>query len=181
MFRLIRFTAAAGSLLLLFTASPVSAQTVATTFTELRIPPGTAVVVLDRRGRETGGHVDSLSGSLLSLIVDGQAQPFMESDTLRISRDGDSLKNGAFWGLGAGAAMGILAINTCEPDCRGGAGKGGAVAMLAGYGLGVGVLIDRLVSGRTHLYQAPAGVGSRVRVAPVLARRGSGFAVQVSF
>jgi hypothetical protein len=136
---------------------------------------------MDRRGRETSGRVASLSSGLLSLIVDGQAQPFMETDTVRISRDGDSLKNGALWGLGAGAAMGILAINTCEPDCRGGAGKGGAVAMLAGYGLAVGVLIDRLVSGRTHLYEAPGGVGSRVRVAPVVARRGSGFAIQLSF
>jgi hypothetical protein len=105
----------------------------------------------------------------------------MEADTVSISRDGDSLKNGALWGLGTGAVMGILAVNTCEPDCRGGAGAGGAVAMLAGGGLAVGILIDRLVSRRTHLFESPGGAGRRVGAVPIVARRGAGLAVRIGF
>ena len=70
-----------------------------------------------------------------------------------------------------GAVMGILAVNTCEPNCSGGAGAGGAVAMLAGGGLALGVLIDRLVSDHTPLFQSPGGLDQRVAIVPIAARR----------
>lgn len=181
MFRLIRFAATSGSLLLLLAPSPAAAQPVAATFADLRVAPGSSVVVTDREGHETAGRVASLSGATLSLIIEGREQAFAEADTFRISRDGDSLKNGAVWGLGVGAVMGILAVNTCEPNCRGGAGAGGAVAMLDGGGLALGVLIDRLVSGHAPLFQSPGGLEQRVAAVPIAARRGAGFGVRIRF
>jgi hypothetical protein len=98
-------------------------------------------------------RVTALSARSLSLLVDGTPRVIMEADVLRIVRKGDSLENGALWGLVAGGALGVAAVATCDPYCHGGS-AGGALAILALAGSGVGVLIDSLIARNRNVYEA---------------------------
>lgn len=56
----------------------------------------------------------------------------------------------------------------------------GPMLRAGAFGAGVGIGIDALIRGRRTVYQAPPGA-TRLRVAPILARRGGGLRVSASF
>jgi len=181
MLRLLQVAPIIASLFLLVTSSYAAAQTPATSFADLRLTSGTRVTVLERTGREITGRVTALSSDTLSLVVDNKPQQMKEADVQRISRQRDSVTNGALWGLGVGGALAAAALTTCDPNCNGGAGRGGAVAFFVAGGVGFGILVDWLIPGRTTVYEAPGGRTSSTAIAPMLTRRGGGLMIGVSF
>lgn len=84
---------------------------VATSFEQLRVlvGPGAKVTVINSTGDQTTGTISALTTSSLSLGVDGRLRDFGERDVATIrQRRSDSLGNGAKWGLGIGAGVGLL-------------------------------------------------------------------------
>src|SRR5688572_6456178 len=124
-------------------AAPVDAQEaetgIAASFEQLQVlvTPGSTVTVTDASGTSVSGRIDTLSASALSLLVDGTPRNFSEADVNIIrQRRGDSLANGAWWGLGIGAGLAVavlLAYSACD-ICDGELGPGEAAAAVSVYG-----------------------------------------------
>ena len=98
--------------IVLVAAPAAEAQGVAYTFTELRllVRPGETISVVDAAGREMTGRIVELWPSKLALRRAAGTHEVLERDVQTIwQRRGDSLRNGALWGLGSGAALGGLA------------------------------------------------------------------------
>lgn len=84
------------------------------------VRPGERVTITETSGTQFSGTIASLSSSLLSVNVGGKLRDLQDRDIATIrQRRGDSLANGALWGLGVGATVGIVACGTChlEPAC----------------------------------------------------------------
>lgn len=155
-------------LICLFAVSEASAQTaqgVAEDFSGLR--GGRAIAVIDDSGKETRGRLLRFTPDSLTMTVDGRDLVLDRQHVTTIYERGDSLKNGMRIGLLAGAAVGIAA-GVIGTDCGGlfeevrsctGAEKvrlaavGGGVFGAIGMGIGVG--IDALITGRRLLYERP--------------------------
>lgn len=151
-------TVAFGALAVLMAAAPVTGQTVATTFDELRlkVKAGDTVYVTNYSGRsEQEARILELTGSSLALSIDGIQRDLVESDVMRIrQRLPDSRKNGALIGFLVGAAgitTGAIVMASPSGSCT-----GGCVAVNVLYGGGVGALvglgIDALIQGRKDIY-----------------------------
>ncbi len=132
--------------------------------------------VLDTRGVETQGRLLNLDSAGVVLLVNGSERRFELTEVSRVSRRGDSLKNGAAIGAAVGVAMGLL--NVAMADC-GSAGCGGwrvgAPIMSGLIYSAIGVGIDALVQGRTMLYEASP------RTSVVHFGRGASFGLRVSW
>jgi len=132
---------------------------VAASFEQLQVlvSPGNTVTVIDVAGSQASGRVDSLTPSVLSLDVNGPRRDFSEADVTVIrQRRGDSLANGAWWGLGVGVGVAALAMASCW-DCFSDepAWIGAAVTMYGAIGTGFGVGIDALVRRQQTIYRRP--------------------------
>jgi hypothetical protein len=121
------------------------------------------VFVLDDRGVETRGKLVKLDEQAVVVLVDGAQRRFETARVNRVTRRGDSLRNGAIAGAVIGGVMGVLTSRIAEcPNGRGGYGPCGAgprVAMsvaLTGIYAAIGTGIDAAIQGRTVIYQAPA-------------------------
>lgn len=165
---------------------PARAQTrAATSFEQLQVlvQPGDTVSVTDSTGTRASGTVRSLSRSLLEVDFGGMPRRFAESDVATIQqRRGDSLKNGALWGLGVGAgfaatALALLSGGDCydTANCFGFAAA--AIGVYGGIGAGIGTGVDAMIKGQQVVYQAP--VSARLQIAPLVTRRSKG--VQLAF
>jgi len=126
--------------------------------------------VLDDQGVETTGKLLKLDRDGVVLVIDGAERRFDLARVKRVSRRGDSLKNGAIAGATFGLLMGVLsgAIADCRNDSGYGACDAGPrVAIAAGSTAiyaAIGVGIDAAIQGRTVLYRAPAvGVTAAAR------------------
>lgn len=111
--------------------------------------------VLDDRGVETQGRLLNLDGDAVVLLVDGSERRFKIGGVRRVSRRGDSLKNGAIIGAVVGGAVGALAggLSDCSGnDCT--SWRATAFIMSSLFYSAIGVGIDALVQGRTVLYEA---------------------------
>lgn len=126
----------------------------------------TTVVVLDDSGQETAGRVVHLDTDALVLLVEDRERRFEATNVRRLAKKGDSLKNGALIGALVGGVLGAAApASECSGttlDALAPCGTQtrvvlGAIGALTGVGIGVG--IDALMSGRTTVYEAP-GPGS---------------------
>jgi hypothetical protein len=121
------------------------------------------VFVLDDRGVETRGRLVKLDEQAVVLLVDGERRRFETARVNRVTRRGDSLRNGAITGAVVGGVMAVLTsgIAECRND-RGGYGSCGAGARvgmglaLVGIYSAIGTGIDAAIQGRTVLYQAPS-------------------------
>ena len=114
------------------------------------------VFVLDDAGVETRGQLLRLDPDAIVVLVDGSERRFETQRVARVSRRGDSLKNGARNGLIVGIVAGVLStvMVSCGDDpCRG-IMAGQAVFTTAVY-TAIGTAIDASIQGRTTLYQAP--------------------------
>jgi hypothetical protein len=166
-------------LLIVAGASSAQGQGIASSYDQLRllVRPGDTVSVVDADGREATGRILDLSSSSLALQIKGARVEMLERNVRTIrQRRGDSLGNGALWGLGTGASLGFLAGSQF-----GGAGLGAVVALFyGGLGAGVGVGVDAMITSRQVIYAPPGASSTRVRVAPLLNgnRRGAQLSVR---
>lgn len=174
-----------------------SAQTVATSFEELRalVKPGDTVYVTEASGRRTKGRLGELSTSSLELLVrktgsDGR-ESFMpqarlsEGDVRQILLERrDSLLNGTLIGLASGAGPWILAaahpcFNTREyphSQCPQG------LLVTSIIGTAVGAAIDALIIKRTTVYyRAPGQRSSGVLISPLFSKSGAGIQMSLRF
>ena len=180
-------------------ASPVCAQTVASSFDELRglVKTAELLTVLDETGARTTGRLFELSGSLLVLVTkekkrDGAGvereewtgrRSFSDTAVAEITRT-DSLRNGTLIGLGAGSA--VLAITLATLVNGAGFECGFPVlclAMLASPAIGaaVGAGVDAS-QGRTTIYRASSPGGRQtLAVSPLVGLRSVGVSVAARF
>ncbi len=114
------------------------------------------VFVLDVAGVETRGQLLRLDPDAIVVLVDGSERRFETARVARVSKRGDSLKNGAGIGMIVGIVSGIAYAVTvrCGNDSCGGSVIGQAVLSTALY-TAIGTAIDASVQGRTTLYKAP--------------------------
>lgn len=94
-------------------AAPIAeAQGIASSYEQLRqlVEPGDTVRVVQADSTEVAGEILDLSSSSLALQVKGARVEVLERKVRTIrQRRGDPLRNGAWWGFGAGAAFVVLA------------------------------------------------------------------------
>ncbi len=111
-------------------------------------PLGTAIMVHLKTGVIISSRFQGSTTSQLNVTTEGADQMIIaKSDVLEVTAaDADSLKNGAFWGLGIGA-LGALG---------GGASQGGGAAGSAFVqALGFGLLLDWFHQEHEVIYVAP--------------------------
>lgn len=115
------------------------------------------VFVLDEAGVETRGQLLRLDPDAIVVLVNGSERRFDTARVARVSKRGDSLKNGALIGLAVGIAEAVVAVATIK--CTGSCDRGLQAAWLTvntGVYAAVGTAIDAAIQGRTVLYRAPA-------------------------
>ena len=115
------------------------------------------VFVLDDAGVETRGKLLRLDTDAIVVLVDGSERRFDTQRVARVSKRGDSLKNGALTGLVIGLVQAVVVV--AIQDCRGSCDMRAMGALLAANAVSyvaMGTAIDAAISGRTVLYQAPA-------------------------
>jgi hypothetical protein len=156
---------------------PALAQTVASSFEELRhvLKKGQTVVVTDASGRRTRGKVADVSPSSLVVLVP-EARTFTDGTVTEV-RVTDPLSNGALIGAatGTGLATWDYFIDPSEP--------GNAVVFTVAIGLGtaVGTIIDAFVNrGGKIVYPSPRRT-RRVMISPVFGKNRHGARVSVRF
>ena len=139
-------------------ATPVTGQTVATNFEELRlkVKAGDTVYVTDDSGKsEQGARILDLSTSSLVVSIGGVRRELLESNVARLrQRLPDSKKNGALIGLLIGAAGSVAGAKALESPAGSCSGACVAGNILYGGGLGalIGLGIDALIQGRKDIY-----------------------------
>jgi hypothetical protein len=159
----------------------VSAQTPRGAEPELEtaLIPGTTVWITESGGREEKARIVGVSGGIVTTTVGDDIRRLRTADVLRVRvRHSDPVINGALIGAGAALASGLLLCTLTETweNCRDDVGPMFKIGVI---GAGAGIGIDALIRGRRTIYEAPAG--TRLHVAPVVARRGGGLQVSVSF
>lgn len=161
---------------------------------------GRTMIVADGSGRETDGHLLSLSSDGLAMTVDGQARIFTRQQVAALYERGDSIKNGLILGLVAGGVAGFAkgaSKDDCDHtpvvgpayftplDCSAGEkwAEGSKVGGLLGLaGAGIGAVFDKLIVGRRLLYQGQhASPRATVSVAPSLGVSRIGLLTSVSW
>lgn len=162
-------------------------------FTQLQaiVKLGDTMTITDITGRKAEGSILALSSSTLVLLAEGRRRELQEHEVAAISqRRPDSLKNGALWGLGAGAASGFIvsALGSAAasildgPDARVSAGPilTGTVLM-AGIGTGIGMAVDGLIKRDRLIYSRSPGSVS-VGISPSMAsgRKGIVFGFHIT-
>ena len=167
-------------LLIVASATPAAAQT-ARSFEQLAVlvESGNRITVTDSAGRERTGRIIDLTLTALGLLTVGARHEFREShvDTISQVRQ-DMLRNGAWFGLAVGAAIGATYfIPKYDIADRYAAMSFG---LWAAAGTGVGVGLDALVPSRQVIYQ-PTGTARGVTVAPLLSSDRRGLAVSFGF
>ena len=164
----------------------VHAQEVAGSFDQLRVlvKAGDKITVSDDAGRETTGRVAELSSSSLALIAEGQRHDLRaeQVNTIR-QRRSDSLANGAKWGFGIGAGLGLLAgiAIASEYDDEDGAFIAVATLLYGGLGAGVGVGVDAMISSNQIIYARRTAATGRIGVRPFFTPQRQGAVVTIAF
>ena len=172
----------------MLTTTPVTGQTVAASFEELRfkVKAGdTVYLTADGGTSEQEARVLELSASALAVSIDGVRRDLVEGNVTRIrQRLPDSRKNGALIGFLIGAAGSTVGAKAMESPA--GACSGGCVAanVLVGGGLGalVGLGIDALIQGRKDIYVRGASRSSvDVVLRPSLTAQAKSITVSLRF
>jgi hypothetical protein len=162
------------AVLAILAPSPGPAQTVASSFEELRqvLKKGQTVVVTDASGQRTKGKVADLSPSSLVVLI-REARTFTEGTVTEI-RTIDSVWNGALIGaaIGTGLATWDYLIDPSEP------GNAAVFTVAIGLGTAVGAGIDALVN--RLLYRSPRQT-RRLMFSPVVEKDRKGALVSVRF
>jgi len=158
--------------------SPAPAQTVATSFDELRqvLKNGQTVVVTDANGQRTKGKVRNVSVSPPSLVVLVPEARTMAEGTVAEIRTTDSLRNGGIIGGGIGLALAMwdYFIDPSEP------GNAAIISVAIGLGTAIGVVVDTLVGGGKVLYRSRQQT-PRLTLSPIAAKDRQGVLISVRF
>jgi hypothetical protein len=183
-----RLTGAFAVAIAVLSSSPVWAQSEADAIRG-RVKDGQRVSIIDSQGQEINGRIDAITADGLSLLAHGKSTRLQYEQIIRIDRPHDGLANGALIGLGAGAALFVLAQALDSHDCAPGAylcsgsPSGGEYALgaLLGGGLGtaVGVAIDALIHRERQIYRR--GGQARLTVTPALRDGSRGAVVSLSW
>lgn len=150
--------------------------------------PGTSIEVVESAGNRTRGRLLRVDAESFTIRRGGREVRFDRQQVAEVYQRGDSLKSGLLTGLGFGAALGFIAglsIDQCGAlltphPCTGRekwSNAGVAGGLLGSIGMGIGVGIDALVTGRRLLYFRRAARVGTIRLAP--AARHSGAAIYV--
>ncbi|NOT43374.1 MAG: hypothetical protein HOP14_02080 [Acidobacteria bacterium] len=120
-----------------------------------------AVSVLRDDGTELSGRLLRVDPDSLVLLVGDSERRVEVSRVRRVTKRGDTLRNGAIVGAVVGAVVGLLAagIADCPEPAPGGRCPGTRAAgflLSTGAYAAVGAGIDALVVGRTTLFEGPA-------------------------
>lgn len=115
------------------------------------------VFVLDDAGVETRGQLLRLDRDAIVVLVNGSERRFETERVARVSKRGDSLKNGAVAGLVFGLVTGVLnaAVVDCGQANRCREAQAGLAVLSTGLYTAIGTAIDAAIQGRTVLYRAP--------------------------
>lgn len=164
------------------------AQGVAATLDELRllVRSGDTLTLTDASGTKVTGRLDSLSPTVLTLMVDGARRQWQAEELRSISqRYRDSLGNGALIGLGVGgglAAVGLVIATNSDVGLEASAGEAMvAVAFYAGLGAGIGTGVDALIPGQRLVFERPGPGGPSLALKPLLGRHRVGAALSIGF
>lgn len=165
-------------LILMTWASTAPAQTNQNTLPALGtlLTPGRTLWITDVSGREERMRIAGVSGD----VVTTDTTTLRTADIVRVrARESDSLINGALIGAGAAVASGLLLCRLTETweNCRDDAGP---MLRIGAIGAGVGLGIDALIRRRQTIYDS-AGRTTRLSAAPIVARRGAGLHLSLSF
>jgi hypothetical protein len=177
----------AGCVLLLagLTASPARAQELAGSFDQLRVlvKPGDTVTVTDSTGQEARGTIAALSSNALELLVAGNRRNLLENDVRTIrQRRGDPLGNGAKWGFGIGAALGLIGGIAAVAEYDDSAAVVPVLALLyGGLGAGIGVGIDAMISSDRVIYSRTTTTSAEVTQSSGPDRRRIGIRASLAF
>lgn len=135
------------------------------TFDQLanRIAVGERLWVTDTDGHVTRGRLDRLTSSDLTLDANGTQRFEADGISLIRHRQRDSVKNGAFIGLGVGGGMatawciGALADDSGDIDAAVECSEG---FIFAGLGTLIGAGVDAIIPGKLSvIYRATSGPG----------------------
>jgi hypothetical protein len=158
---------------LLTSATHGEAQELAGTFDQLRVlvQAGDRVRVVDTSGRDIRGTIAGIGPSSLTLETEGTRRDFAESEVTAIhQRRPDSLANGALWGFGVGAGLGLyggLALSGADGS------SAGIIPVItlayAGIGAGVGAGLDALLSAERVIFAGRTTAS--VSVSPIVSYR----------
>jgi hypothetical protein len=174
------------------TTSAQSAQATAQDFGALAATR-TAIDVVADTGKETRGRLLRFDADSLTMEVRDREVSFERQHVARIYQRGDSLKNGMWIGVGIGGALGTaVAVGT---HCGGLFGPirpctagekatqlGGMGGVLGALGMGLGVGIDALFTGRRLLYdRAQPGAAAHASIAPRFVGSGAGLLVAIAW
>ena len=154
-----------------------SAQTIATSFEELRkvVKDGQTVIVVAANGERTKGRIAAVSFSPPALeLLAPTPRTFLEPAVAEI-RATDGLRNGALIGAGVGLGFALwdYLIDPSEP------GNAIIFTVAIGAGAAIGAGIDALIGGRV-LYRSRQ-TGRRLTISPLATRSRQGLIVAVRF
>lgn len=173
------------ALLILFSASTGSAVLAQTSQEAERnletiLIPGRTVWITASGGREEKARIAGVSGDIVTITAGENLRRLRTTDVRRVRvRHSDSVINGALIGAGAAVVSGLFLCRLTETweNCRDDIGP---MLRIGAIGAGVGIGIDALIRGRRTIYEAAQG-SARVHAAPIVARRGGGLQISVSF
>jgi hypothetical protein len=151
---------------------------------------GQKVSITDDQGRQLEGKIGTLSADRVTIVSRRDSTDIPYGSIVRIDRPRDGLGNGALWGFGIGAGVGLAALidealRDCEPAGFFSCGDPTAAAyvviplMTGGIGAAIGVGIDAAIRREPNIYRR--GDTPRVRVIPTLGRGRTGAAVALSW
>ena len=165
------------ALVVIFGSGPALAQTIATSFDELRkvVKEGQTVLVITANGERRKGRIGGVSLSPPALeVLAPTPRTFLEPAIAEI-RATDGLWNGALFGAGVGLGFALwdYLIDPSEP------GNGVIFSVALGLGAAVGAGIDALIGGRV-LYR-PRQTGRRLTISPLATRAQQGVIVAIRF
>ena len=168
-------------LILTLAATPIAAQTPATSFAGLQplVKVGQTLNVSDDQGRVTRGKLVSISGGQLRIrrprfFLGTEARTFSERSVTRIGLK-DSSWNGALLGAVAGVGLSFSLLHNCDDRCL-------LLATAAPFivigGAGTGIAID---DSHTRVVYENSGQAGRFTVTPLIQPKRVGILARVGF
>ena len=153
----LRALAALVPILAMSTAAEAQQVSAAESFEQLRVlvGRGDSVAITLTNGHEIKGKILNLSSS--SLELERMLRPLPEGEVMTIrQRRGDLLKNGAWWGFGAGVGVGLIAAAIGAGADGGYLGKPTALApvlIAAPLCSLLGAAVDALIPGQQVIFR----------------------------
>lgn len=155
-----------------------------------RVKVGQKVTITDDGGRQLEGRIGALGPDRLSVASRTDVTELAYERIMRIDRPHDGLGNGALWGFGVGAGLGLAMVLAeevaeCDPAVFFSCGDPHPVAYLlvpgitGGLGAAIGVAVDALIRRERNIYRR--GGTPDVRVLPRFGRGTAGAALSVTW